>query len=603
MPDFATITAGRKKTDGWLLRFGPWLVGAAAILYYGQFYQAGLNLGGEGGTTAVLAMRLLEGQRPFVDSYMGYNLMWFYPVVALFKVLGPSFLALRIYFFALATLAAILGFLIVRRVTRQGWLALGVGLLIVAIPGAQFRNYMSLLPLLNAWVLLHAFVHAPRPGSSRGMIAAGAVLGLTLLTRAELGLFFLIIYAGLILLLPFTFAGTFFRRIRAAAIAGALCLASVAAVHLPFYLDARHRGFADAFLEQYSTSLEIILQSSRNQFSAGGSARTPPTAAGENAPPEWTRAAYRKIALAPTPAAPLEEEKRRALLRPPVSSVFAPGDFSQSAFVAALYLPIVVGVIIVLGAGAILSRALIAHDPAPGKAALACLVTLGAALTIFPQYFFFRPDLPHLSEFMVPYLVAMVCASFHAARWMTASASRTVRAAAAAFILLCVVDETVYVFQAWPRDLAGTISTGRKRTQMFRGENGVTAYVRAKDQPWLQALHDTIVHYSTPAEWVVVYAYAPTINFMTNRRSYLYNLYVDNVTAPGNFLERTREEIHRFHPAIIVVNNRAINKTEYSRFKNWAANTYEFIRRSYVLVGTFDENEVYVRRNKIPPRT
>ena len=48
---------------------------------------------------------------------------------------------------------------------------------------------------------------------------------------------------------------------------------------------------------------------------------------------------------------------------------------------------------------------------------LALLVTTGSALTLFPQYFFFRPDTPHLSEFMAPFLVAMACALWVAFRW------------------------------------------------------------------------------------------------------------------------------------------------------------------------------------------
>ncbi len=82
-------------------RYGPLLLVAFALFYYAQYYRSGLNLGGEGGTVAVVAMRLMEGQKPIADTFLGYNLMWFYPVVWLFKLTGPNYIALRVFFFVL----------------------------------------------------------------------------------------------------------------------------------------------------------------------------------------------------------------------------------------------------------------------------------------------------------------------------------------------------------------------------------------------------------------------------------------------------------------------------------------------------------------------
>ncbi len=54
----------------------PWLLTGFAIVYYSLYVTAGLNLGGEGGTAGVVAMRLLAGQRPIVDTFLGYNVLW-----------------------------------------------------------------------------------------------------------------------------------------------------------------------------------------------------------------------------------------------------------------------------------------------------------------------------------------------------------------------------------------------------------------------------------------------------------------------------------------------------------------------------------------------
>ena len=85
-------------------------------------------------------------------------------------------------------------------------------------------------------------------------------------------------------------------------------------------------------------------------------------------------------------------------------------SLSDRAFALATYLPIPVALLIIIPAVVLLIGALARGDFALKTEALALLVTTGSALTLFPQYFFFRPDTPHLSEFMAPFLVAIACA-------------------------------------------------------------------------------------------------------------------------------------------------------------------------------------------------
>ena len=80
---------------------GPLVLLIFALCYYGVYALSGLDIMGEGGTTAVIAQRLLEGQRPIVDTFLGYNLLWFLPIVGLFKIFGPNFTAIRLFFFGL----------------------------------------------------------------------------------------------------------------------------------------------------------------------------------------------------------------------------------------------------------------------------------------------------------------------------------------------------------------------------------------------------------------------------------------------------------------------------------------------------------------------
>ena len=190
-PPSRARTAGL-RLESILRKWGALAVAILAVLYYALYYRSGLNFSGEGGTVAIVAMRLLEGQRPIVDTFLGYNVMWFYPVSWLFKLTGPDYTALRIFFFSLCTLTGVLAFLVVRRVSGNGCYSVLIALGPVLIPGMLFRNYMAFIVMLNMLVLLEAWVfeQSKRLRQICWMTAAGAVLGLTYLLRIDLGAFF-----------------------------------------------------------------------------------------------------------------------------------------------------------------------------------------------------------------------------------------------------------------------------------------------------------------------------------------------------------------------------------------------------------------------------
>jgi len=144
------------RVEKFLLGWAPLLLVLTAVVYYGMYYRSGLNLGGEGGTNAVLALRLMEGQRPIADTFLGYNLLWFYPLIAIFKVTGPDYVAMRVFFFVLCTINGLLGYGIVRTITSQAWLGMVTGVLLILIPGMIFRNYMGLIGVLPTLLILKA---------------------------------------------------------------------------------------------------------------------------------------------------------------------------------------------------------------------------------------------------------------------------------------------------------------------------------------------------------------------------------------------------------------------------------------------------------------
>ena len=141
-------------------RAGAWRIVALivfALLYYGSYGLSGLELRGEGGTIAVIAQRILEGERPLADTFLGYNLFWFYPIVALFSITGPNFLDVRLFFCLLSIITGVLGYRAVWRATGRPLLSLLAAAIIILIPGMQFRTYMGLLAVGNLYFFLEVF--------------------------------------------------------------------------------------------------------------------------------------------------------------------------------------------------------------------------------------------------------------------------------------------------------------------------------------------------------------------------------------------------------------------------------------------------------------
>ncbi|EDY17165.1 hypothetical protein CfE428DRAFT_5347 [Chthoniobacter flavus Ellin428] len=145
------------------MRFVPVLVIlVAAIAYYGSYWHFWFNPHDEGGTACLIAQRLMHGERPWVDVEPGYNIGWFYPIVGLFHFTGVNFLAVRAWFFLLATITALLGCGIVSRVTGSRWWGMVTGLLLVVFPGSQFKDYIPLAEAANTACLIHLLYIDPK---------------------------------------------------------------------------------------------------------------------------------------------------------------------------------------------------------------------------------------------------------------------------------------------------------------------------------------------------------------------------------------------------------------------------------------------------------
>jgi len=589
--------------EEFLGRWGWALLAVFALVYYAQYYRSGLNLGGEGGTNAVLALRLMEGQRPIIDTFLGYNLLWFYPIVALFKIAGPDYTAMRIFFFVICAVNALLGFAVVRAATGRAWLAFGTGIILVLVPGMIFRNYMGLIGVLSMLVLLKAYV---LPAASdlvrfRWMLAAGAAMSFCFLLRIEPSLLLTVVWFGLAVLYPLGSRGDFVPRLRAS-LGGSLAAVLVfASMHGIFAWHASARGFAPQFAGQYTAMIGYFGYELSQQWE-GLQAETAVDNVIAQAEAQPTGPSLPQAAESPAGRPKQSEWVQDRLGRPPIGEVWKAKRERDRYFGVCLYYPVFWSAVFVLIAVVMLVSAILRGDNGMKARALTILTGTGCALSLFPQYFFFRPDAPHLSEFMVPFLPAVAasaCAVWDEAR----VSSRAIwRCAAWALVLLSAALVPLYLKAIMPRESAGTWFHQGKVVE-FSAANGVRVKVTEKEKRALEGLRDAVWAHSEAGDYVVCYPYAPTVNFMTDRRSYEHNLYIDDATAGTDFERGAIERARQMQPAVFVIDNRPINGTEPSRFSNWARTFMDYLRGDYRLVGTFQygnrELYVYARPDKV----
>jgi hypothetical protein len=295
-----------------------------------------------------------------------------------------------------------------------------------------------------------------------------------------------------------------------------------------------------------------------------------------------------KKAVPATSASPIAKTDRRTLPRMDWQTATNSHDGGNKVLFFLTYAPpllyaLVFGWALWNVLGAMFQRSFALDQPAT-----LVLLALVASMASFPQFFFFRPDRPHLSEFMPGYMIAMACAAaILGARWRWPLA------------VLLVLQGGLYGWYALDHYSAGTIaarwSIKKNKRQLFTGANGVHVIVhKEKDYPELEGVRKTVVEHSKPGEWLVCYPYQPGYNVMVDRPTYEREMYQDNATAPRGWSRQAIARIEEKKPAVVVIDNRAINKLESSRFSAWAAPVYEYLHAHYE-VSAIDSVEVFTR--------
>jgi hypothetical protein len=585
--------------EAFLQRWGFALLVLFAFLYYGAYCNTGLVLSGEGGSNALLASRILEGWRPIVDMFVGYNLLWFYPIAGLFKITGPHMLAMQIFFMSLSLITGALGFHLVKKTTGQAWLALLAGGLMILMPGAMFRNYMGFIGTFASFALVFGYV-VPASTHLRQclwMAFCGAALSVCFLIRIEPSLLIAVVWIGLVILYPIGIRGSFVRRLKVVAIGTVLALVAFAAVHAPFVVHAHQRGFGREFLNQYVQFFGLFQWELKREIQkARGAVHL------EFAHPEGIATLKAGLPLPVATVTVVSQDSESAGRdgrrgRPDLNELIK--WKGSSFFTLSIYFPVLASAASAL-AGTLLFLFGIARGHERGRFfGLLLLTTTGAALSLFPQYFFFRPDSVHLAEFMVPFYPALACAAF-AGWWIFQNFKTHIgRVCGLVLPILCGLQVIVAFNSLYGREGSGSIRLARGKTAMFHAPGGIDFRVKPAELRDWEGLRDALLRHSQAGDFLITYPYVPLLNIMAQRPSYQFKLYVDNATESANFSAHAIADFEKNKPALVVINNRDINKTEISRFKNWAAPFYQHIANEYVLEGTyFGRIEVFVRPDK-----
>lgn len=570
-----------------------------ALCYYGVYWRSGLMLGGEEGVAAVLAQRLNAGQLPIVDTFLGYNVGWFYPIAFLFKVAGPNYLMMRAYFFLIALLAGMAAYTSVWIASRKPLLSFVGGLLVILLPGVIGRNYMGLLGVLGMLTLLGTFIIPARRRALQivWMVALGLSISLAWLIRIDLGFFQTTLFLLTALLFILKPDQGILRRFGLVVAAIVILCASFIILHGPVYRDALQRGFGRQLAEQYwvwpsmikGSALQLLDQCSKPHIPVQTAPVTQiaPSATEANKAPSSEETS--------SPSASTATYSETSLKRSSLAEILHAPKLKDRAFALLIYLPVCVSALTIAWGFLLILRSFVVRDPELWKKGGILLVSTGSSLTLFPQYFFWRPDMVHLGEFMVPFMVTLILALFLAL-------SAVKKSSGIALIALLILTLTVgmelgtYVVKGWQTDGVGSIAASRRRHLEFTASNGVQVKVNPVELSRCTILRDTILNYSKPGEYVVCYPYFPMVNFMTDRPSYEHNLYADNATPPERFFNEAVTNMKTYRPAVIVIGTGNVNSTEASRFQNWASKTYAYIKAHYLLVASKDDLEIYASR-------
>ncbi|WGD30041.1 hypothetical protein AncyloWKF20_20195 [Ancylobacter sp. WKF20] len=557
------IPANSKRlTEGSIRAIGFLFICAFAAAYYSQYIFHYLNIADDGNYVQVIK-ELMSGTPPG-DIWYIYGLFWYKIGEFLTALFGPAFLIGQVVFFAFMALTAAFVFAGVHRITHNGMLATLAGLLAALVPNFPPAAFYGFCTLINFYTLTGMALRWRRL-SGREVAPAAAALAITFLMRADFGYAFSLPFLGLLVLTGFVQGG--WRLLRLAAIA----VITMALVVLPFAVVAAQGGYlglvVDDVLSYSRTIAQLLFRSS--------------TATPVDVP----------------------EGAGTLLQRPPVATIWE-GSWEAAGYAFAVYAPVVgLAAFALVQVGRAAALALASPARAFDHLVLAAALFV-VPLASFPHYMLFRPDLPHVANFMPGYIALMAIFAWQVSGGDILTGQRYGRARRLwlrliGWLFALVIGASLALYGAIGLILPGTgaITRSYGADQPFQIATGETRYVTPADKALLSQVKALVEAHSAPGERIVCLPFCPGIAFISDRRMLLREFYADDsflLTDPG-WIDRTIAKTLSARTPVVVVYDWAVNATDISRVPVWAKRYLDALLAAGYRAITVDNVTVYVR--------
>ncbi|MCX7114102.1 MAG: hypothetical protein NTX45_29340 [Proteobacteria bacterium] len=586
------------------------LLAAIAYFYYGAFYNYSFNLSDEG-SVALTSEKLYKGDRPFVDFAIGYGLLWYYPIVVLFKLFGIKFYLIRIYFIVLAFASSLFTYALLLRLTQKHLVALSVALLVLIFPGLMYMTYIPLLVISGAYVLFLYDVNTLKSWVNPwlALFLNGIYLSFAFLIRGDIAtiytLLFLLYHTLFVLQACIREGGPKKLLIVPARFLGIAIIVFIST--LPFALHAKSNGYYDGFLSQYSKYIEYLVSKMHDRYFLHPQTNALPADETFQTVALNDIGAFQTVALsdvgtlqtlASAELATLQTDDFPAgtlLQKPGISSFF----FAEGphALIFVTYFPIFIfaSIWLYLGLG-FFSQCFSSRKLADfiGERTHLLILSL-CAFSTFPQFFVWRPDMPHFSEFMPGFMILLAYYLFILGQRKTVTIG-TITIPRPAFYFLCLVS--AIFLMAFVSVYEEGLIIRKNRDTRLQMEKGIDVRLTKDEYDGITRLVALVKENSKPDEFVLCFPYCPGINFIADRPTFQHSFYVDDsvLNTDPSWLEKMRQDIAINKPKVIVISDWAINGTEISRFKNWAKPLYNEITQNYRLLDKIMGYEIFLLR-------
>jgi hypothetical protein len=184
-------------------------------------------------------------------------------------------------------------------------------------------------------------------------------------------------------------------------------------------------------------------------------------------------------------------------------------------------------------------------------------------------------------------LVALTCAgwllwSSQGKGWLSATFFAVIGLVALCYLSLTIRNQD-----------GGTLAIRKNRNTNFRGANGVDVFLNKAEFEEVNSLFLTTILNSTKKDDIVCYPYLPGVNFITGRPTFQNSHDLESMTHLQDWEQIEIANIRKFRPAVIIIDDQAVNGTEDSRFSHWATQLTKFIESRYRLVASVNSKRAF----------